>query len=173
MADQLTLRQLLADPLYKKWFLKRPTVVPTGSQTPPWFIYILEEGKWRRAQIGSYKKALKWAAKNLQGFDDIVISSKRQAYRPPRYRRNVEGHFEYCPKKCRLQHTETVIWESYPYTHQWCPYCRRPTVFDVFARHHAFTGQWDNGRCLEKPRCTVCGASDSMVQEIMRKYQHR
>lgn len=158
----LTLRDLLRDPVYKKWFLRIPELQSTAATSPPWYLYLLDNGKWKRANATTYRGALKFAAKNLREYQDIVIHSKRQPFRIPRLRRsyNPPQYKKVKGKKKLVEVLEVVEWENYPHDYMWCPYCRRPTLWNYYMSHHAFpqAKQWVfNGR---SKACHVCGLRD-------------
>lgn len=156
---RLTLRDLLKDPVYKKWFLKTPTLEYTAATSPPWYLYLLDNGKWKRGNAASYKGALKWAAAHLKEYDDIVIHSKRQAFRPIRLRKsyNPPRFYKVKGKKGKVEAMEVVEWDKFPHDHMWCPFCRRPTVWIPFKWHHGFTGASVNGVLPPDNRCHCCG----------------
>lgn len=160
---RLTLRDLLQDPLYRRFFQKPVELNDRlqGLYEKPWTIWILDEGKWVRAKAPTNRTALKWAAKHLREYEDIVISTSllvkrpiryRRHYNPPRYKKiKTSGG-----KVKRVEVLEVVEWDNYPHDHYWCPYCRRPTMFKPFRWHHAFPAKM--GPLLQVvPRCEVCG----------------
>lgn len=131
----LSVKTLLRDPIYKKWMSKPPKLKVQGS-TKPWKIFVLKKtGKWATIEFDTYPQAFNWMAKHLKEYDDIVIHSKREMFKPP--------VVKYKGKKC--------YWPS-PRGYRWCPYCRRPTQFKYFRRHHNLKtmAPWYK-------RCEVCG----------------
>lgn len=142
---QITIRELLKDPLYKKWFSTVPKLPPDSAHTPPWRIYVQAEegGSWARTETGGYVKAYRYVAKHIRDYHDICIQSKRHEFRPPVVKDKSTGKRHYWP--C-------------PVGHRWCPYCRRPTVFTYFSRHHLFSGRngFSTGTSGYK-RCVICG----------------
>ena len=132
---KLTIRQLLKDPLYAKWMTKPPKITVKGV-TEPWRVFIQQpDGKWAKKEFFNYVEAYNWMAKNIKNYPDIVIHSKRQAFKPPVVR--YQGKKQYWPS---------------PKGYKWCPYCRRPTRFAYFKKHH--------NQPLAVPwfkRCVVCG----------------
>jgi hypothetical protein len=141
--EPCTLRDLLKDPLYKKWFMQVPRLNPRYvANTPNWRVFCLtHDGKWKRAEFWQYSEAYRFVAKNIKKYADLVISSKRETFKPPVIR--------YKGKK--------VYWPCPP-GHRWCGYCRRPTVFAMFSRHHAIPiwAPYDK-------RCSICGARESFL----------
>lgn len=142
---QTTMRELLKDPLFRKWMGKVPTLKVNFSHAKPWRIYVLDEGKWRKTEAMTYAAAYKWVAKHLKTFEDIALTSKAQPFRPPVVR-DKQGNKDY--------------WRRFPADHIWCNYCRRPTVFFTFQKHHALPA---NMCTPYERRCTVCGVRLSFI----------
>lgn len=147
---QITLRELLKDPLFKKWMGKVPTLrVPDHTQSLPWRIYVLDEGRWKMTEAQTYAAGYRWVAKNIRNYEDLALTCKPQGFNPPVLRNKTTQAKEY--------------WRRFPFDHVWCPYCRRPTVFFTFAKHHAFPRgkQW---ACSPYDRrCTICGVRLSFI----------
>lgn len=152
---QLTIHELLEDPHYAKWITMEPKITVKGSQAP-WFIYAKrkKKGPWSRAEAPSYAKALEWLQAHLDEFYDIVITSKRQAFRPFVIR--VDGTRDYWP--C-------------PPGYIWCTYCRRPTKFRYFTHHHALPRHIPVVE-YEK-RCEVCGVRLKFIKRFSSKLRSR
>lgn len=150
--DQITLRELLRDPIYKKWFQTVPKLPAEVAHTPPWRIYIQREqfGSWARLELQGYVKAYRWTAKHLKEYHDIVIVAKRCEFKPP---------------VVKTKEGKRVYWPV-PAGHRWCTYCRRPTVFAYFSKHHLFSGKPGyNGGIAWAKRCMVCGIRAVSVKE--------
>jgi len=137
--EQITLRELLRDPIYRKWLAKKPKIRVVHS-TPPWRLYVQKEqgGKWARVDIPGYAKAYGAVSSKLSEYYDMALSCKPQAFRPPIVRVGKKRY--YYPS---------------PPGHRWCGYCRRPTIFKRFTKHHAH-----KGRILPdyEVYCSICGA---------------
>lgn len=149
---QLRMKTLLKDPTYRKFFATAPRLYETQQipGTKPWWLYVQrkEDGPWGRRATETYRDAFDLAKKALKKLDvhDLTIVSRRASYRPPR-------GFEW------------------PQSHRWCPYCRRPTVFWYFRRHHALT-RFKDYDLSEVPRCTVCGIpDDDMIVWTHQSYE--
>lgn len=158
--DMLTMRNFLKDPIYRKWFTKEPYLAPHLGNGKPWWLYLQEqeEGKWRRAALSTYKQGFVWIQKHLKEVYDFSLTSKRRTYLPPVYRPvDDEGN----PARDR------AYWSNYPSYHNWCPYCRRPTVFAQFERHHADTEYHRYMTDTSEPRCYICGIRASAVKPWM------
>lgn len=139
MPEQITLRELLQDPIFKAWTRKVPELVPTPASSPPWILYVRMGSCWSSREYETYPLAFNTMAKLLKHrtLDDGAIHSKRQWFKPPIVRKEERRHY----------------WPNPP-GHLWCGYCRRPTVFACFSKHHAM-----NGKVFDpyEPRCTTCG----------------
>lgn len=148
MPDQITMKELLQDPLFKQWTMKQPKLSPMASNTPPWILYVRCEGRWSRSQHATYASAYNTMVRLIKEgkLDDCSIHSKRQMFRPPIVRR--EG--------------KKYNWPSPP-GHRWCGLCRRPTVFKCFNRHHAFPKRIPI--VPYEPRCSICGVRQSSMKE--------
>jgi hypothetical protein len=134
-AESLTMYHLLKDPIYKKWIMTPPKMNSVGT-TNPWRVFVQKkEGGWARVDFPSYAKAFNWMKNNLKNYEDATIHCKRTRFKPPvvKYR----GKKQYWP--C-------------PPGYRWCGYCRRPTKFLYFKRHH-------NQPIIVSyyKRCHICG----------------
>lgn len=139
--DQLRMRELLRDKTFRRYFAKQPRLFrpqridqQLGKDHWPWFIYVqkTEGSRWQRAKVPTYAKAFEHARTMLKdGVWDLAIHSRRASYAPP-------DDYEFAQ------------------SHDWCPYCRRPTVFWYFRTHHALR-KFKHYDLSEQPRCTICG----------------
>lgn len=149
--EQVPLRQLLSDPIYREW-LRTP---PVGG-FPEWarfrvYAKVEENRPWARKDFDTFVEAYNFLARNLKNWYDAALISTNYESRPPVVRINK-----------RRQYLASVL--SVP-GHQWCGQCRRPTVFGYFRSHHAFSGL--NFKPLPyKKRCGICG----MAQDNMKRY---
>lgn len=143
----MTLREQLADPLYRKWFATPPREVRSAAMTPPWYVYVQEkvDGPWRRAEFKSWKKGYKFVAKNIKKYHDMALSHKRQEFRPPVVSEGGRRRFHLPPDPSSI----------------WCGYCRRMTRFTYFQTHHAFKGRRVNSG---ERRCCICGTRLASVK---------
>lgn len=170
---QITLRELLSDPIYRKWFSKVPTVRTMFPSGQPWQVFVQEDldGRWKRAKFPSYAQAYKYIARNLNQFHDMALNCPGQAFHPP-----VLVSKEPVLKKflVQLKGGKSKVVRRYVYersywrpaslelltSHQWCSYCRRPTVFAYFSRHHAVPA------CVPyELRCTPCGVRRTFIKD--------
>lgn len=149
MVDQMRLLNLLKnDPIYKGWFQKPPApfkvFVPT--QNRPWRVFVQEKanGKWVKIDTPGYAQAYTQVKARLRDSWDLTIHSCPQAWNPP-----------------VVKIGKKRFYNPMPLGHNWCSFCRRPTVFRRFKRHH-------NIPCAissEEKRCNICGIRLSSLKE--------
>lgn len=163
-AQQVRMADLLKDPVYRKWFGKVPYLPPACRGGKPWYVYIQreEDGKWARGSFETYAAAYKYVADKGRKSHNFAIVSKTKTYLPPVYRPTVivKGREEKGAFK--------RYWTNYPANHNWCPYCRRPTIFREFVRHHAITPIHSAlGLSILDPmvRCSICGIRAEGVKQ--------
>lgn len=155
---QKTLKELLEDPLYAQWFNTQPrqSWALTKNDSTPWRVWVQfkQGGKWYKREFRTWKKAHKFLARNLHDFYDAALNHRVHQSRPPVVRDPNK------PNKRKYYGPMVKI-----LGHRWCGYCRRPTVFAYFGRHHAFSGK---NRSYCDPgieRCSICGASERIVTD--------
>lgn len=144
MPDQISFKELLQDPIFKAWTMKPPKLQSVATISHPWFVYVKREERWGRKEFISYTSAFNWLVAKLKGgtIEDAAIHCKRQWYAPPRVK--VAGKRTFWPM---------------PPAHRWCGLCRRPVVYNTFSKHHAMPPY----SASYEPRCTVCGARQTMI----------
>lgn len=145
-ARQVTLSELLKDPVYRRWFAQ----VPRELDRTRWRVYVKAKKKkpWQKRDFTAWPEAYRFVEKHWEQWYDCVLICRNDPYRPPVIRMN--GRRQY--------HTEVTQMDG----HIWCPYCRRPTVFGYFTEHHAFV--------TTKPvpwrkRCGICGIALQAIKE--------
>lgn len=166
----ITLRELLSDKRYREYFLKIPVLPELPRTGPPWRLYVQREsgGPWARREYDSYRDAFRHLKRiGFSDCHDACIQSKGTAFNPPhRVVKVTRGGIPLLHKD-GSPITKVVWWKpSIPgdeAPHRWCPYCRRPTIFAWFTKHHAFRGGAVFNPSLL--RCTICGASENLVNE--------
>lgn len=147
MAKQVTLRKVMkADPVFVKWMRREPTL--RGEPGPmPWRVWVQREkrGRWAYKDFATYREAFSFLAKHLKKWHDCALGCKARPFVPPQV---VDGP----RKRTRLPGSTTML-ELYE-DHDWCPFCRRPTRFGYFTKHHAMP----KGLCTPyERRCSICG----------------
>lgn len=166
----ITLRELLADDKYKEYFLKVPVLPDIARTAPPWRLYVQREASasWARKDFETYREAFKrLKSLGISEIHDATIQSRAHAYYPPLRRVKIvrNGQVLIDPKT-KKPLTRIIYWKAQlpgeESPHRWCPYCRRPTIFTWFMKHHAFP----RGTPMDpsQRRCTICGASERAVE---------
>jgi len=160
--EQLTMRELLKDPIYKQWLKKMPSIgaaiCPSGK---PWRVWVQKRqgGNWARGDFETYRQAYDFMRWHLGlGVHDVALTCKIKEFRPPvvtdkslpkRVIKVKGGPDRFVWRK--RYHIPAQIGQN-P-LHEWCTYCRRPTIFTYFTRHHSHP-QRVNGN---ERRCAICG----------------
>lgn len=164
---QITIRELLRDEEYKKYFLTVPKLPAHYKGSKPWKLYILLKGSkvWKTKRFETYGDAVRAFKKLAPKMEDAAINCPALGFRPPIKPVKLKGKFDIVRGKKQVA-LRSRIWhpklEADHERHEWCPYCRRPTVFKVLvARVRALHGS----DMLSEPRyrCTICSASDVIV----------
>lgn len=157
----LTTKELLKDPVYRKFFTTVPVLLPhheSPALSPPWWLYLKKDAhplKWRRAHMASYATAFAYIKSHHNSLRDFAIVSKRRTYLPPVIT-TPDGKKQY--------------WRSPDPEDEWCPYCRRPTVFKYFSSHHADT-KFSRYIDPTTPRCSICGIRRTAVEPFLIELQ--
>jgi hypothetical protein len=180
----ITLPELLEDPKYRDFFRSVPKTVQLPGKMP-WRLIVQREpdGAWARKDYEKYADAFRRMATELKGgrVYDGTIQSRGIAFGPPQrivrvtkngrpvYHKGKNGAIVLDAEGKRIQRTAIVIWkpklEATDEPHTWCTYCRRPTVFRWFNRHHSLRRSALDG--LVNPadrRCTICGAREEFIR---------
>lgn len=164
----ITIVDLLEDSRYKEYFCQVPKLaVPPVNGAKPWrvFLKLKKNRQWAQKDFATYPEAFKYFKKALKRglILDGAINCRRQSFAPPIRYAKIRGKFIEGSDGVKRQATKRVEWQpklnadEYD-EHQWCPWCRRPTVFKYFARHRVLNG---SGIAIDPsvPRCMICGAS--------------
>jgi hypothetical protein len=164
----LTLRELLADKVYREFFTTPPDMPRNvHPDLRPWRVYVQSEqhGRWAKKDFATYKDAFRFLKPRLKEVYDATIQSRGIAWGPParvvRVKRNGKILLDEKGKVVLRRIVWQPILPEAEEPHRWCPYCRRPTVFAWFSRHHAFPRGFEFDLALL--RCTICGASERLV----------
>lgn len=163
-----TLRDLLAIPVYRKYFQTIPRLTSiTASE--PWQVWIATpEYRWKGAKYHTYRDGYNVIAKALKARDsngkhkyvDAVIVSRVQMYAPPT---------SLTPVLSLLTSEHNRLAEYVSEELHWCGRCRRPSSFAWSGRsHHALRSQ--PALSQDEPyRCFYCG----IRRAGMPRYQYR
>lgn len=150
----IPLKEQLRDPIFRRWMTKTPRLRNIGS-SEPWCVFVQKsvEGGWARKLFPEYREAYRFIAARINDFPDLTLNSRRQLFKPPIIIGD-KGKPVYRLPQLKLAPDAP---------HQWCPYCRRLSIFKPFARHHALPGML----LRYIPRCMICG----IPQQSIRRYQ--
>ncbi len=127
-----TIRELLDDPAYRRFMKQLPSPEPKAIGLP-WFVYAQKgQLQWRGKGFVTYADAWPTFVKVVRNdaYVDVALVSKRVLYKMP-------------PEIAHIM--------SWPF--EWCPRCRRPTMYELFKRHHAMRGNIFASRAA---RCVFC-----------------
>lgn len=180
----ITLPELLEDPRYKRFFLTPPKMLKPLPGQKPWRVLVQRRsgGPWAKKETDTYAAAFRIIKHNLGAgtLHDGTIQSRGIAYGPPLRIAKVtkggrpvwhrrDGKLVLDSDGNRIQVTRTIEWKPKldiaDEVHDWCTFCRRPTVFRWFRSHHALraAGLQDMADPSDR-RCTICGARESFVR---------
>lgn len=158
----MTIHELLEDKAYREFFLKPPAMprLYKANGMAPWRVYIRRDhtGPWAKKDCMTYREAFEVFKRWSPQIHDAAITSRAVAFSPPYKMARIRGQYVVHKGK-KVQKTKLVVWTpkvpAEEGIHTWCPYCRRPTIFRYFSKHHAFPeGAFGIG---EHQRCTICG----------------
>jgi hypothetical protein len=178
----LSIHDLLEDSRYKEFFCKVPALPPHMKvpEAKPYRLFVRYKGedRWRTRDFHTYKEAFLKLKSLMPRVADAAINSKAVPARPPhrvvkikgKYQTTKAGKFVLDAAGQKKQLTRIVDWKPRMpadefQEHFWCPYCRRPTVFNYFVSHHALSNRKLGGMPLDPTikRCCICGASERIV----------
>lgn len=139
-----TFQSLVDDPVYRRYVKTVPHLPNNLTGGNPWAVWAITQpidgypdGRWRGAMFATYAQA--WAAtlsamRNTARYRDVSLVSRRAMFHPP----------------------IGFVWD-FPY--EWCPRCRRPTLYRMMSRHHAVTVLTSD----DPYRCYFCGIRRSFA----------
>lgn len=168
----IPMSELIKDPTYKAFLQTKPKTPkisrdPKWVKTPPWVVYVQREmgGKWGKKEFWKYSDAFKFFRTWMKaGCYDATIHNKRIPFEPPSRLARIRGKFVKGSDGKMRQATKFVYWRvpsalmaDQP-DHNWCLYCRRPTVFKFYSKHKRL-GAVDP----TVKRCCICGASERVA----------
>lgn len=182
----ITLPELLEDARYRKFFQTPPKMLKPLPGQLPWRVLVQRKsgGPWAKKEVATYADAFRIIRNTRRAgtLHDGTIQSRGIPFGPPQRIVKVTkgGRPVYHLKDGKrvldadgrpIQVTRTVDWDWRPLlpatedAHDWCTYCRRPTVFRWFRSHHALRTAGLQG--LADPsdrRCSICGAREAFVR---------
>ena len=166
----LTIHELLEDPVYRKYFLTVPRLPDVQRTVPPWRLYVKRGGRWMKRDFEKYAEAVKLFNRlRSVGLQDATVTCRPVAFAPPsrivrikgKFQTNARGQYILDAQGQKKPITREVFWKAAvpadEEEHTWCPYCRRPTVFNYFSTHHAIVGAHKYYMDPSARRCTICG----------------
>lgn len=174
---------LLQSPSFKEYFRTKIKLPPhlRRAGALPWRVYVQREpdGRWAKKDFATYAEGANFLLRLLKdGAWDGALHCKAASFKPPGrwvnltkagkpvYLRDKAGALILRDgKKVRKQ---KFVPMTIPPGHEWCPNCRRPTVFKWFKKHHAFVQKeaaefvtvYDPAHL----RCTICGIRESGIK---------
>lgn len=183
----ITLVELLEDAKYKAFFTTPPKMLKPLPGQKPWRAMVQRRagGPWAKKEYETYADAFRTIKDNLRAgtLYDGAIQSRSIPFGPPRRIAKVtrggkpvwhtrNGKIVLDSSGQRIQKTVVVLWkpklEAADETHDWCTYCRRPTVFRWFKSHHALRAA--GLQELVDPtdrRCSICAAREDFIRATL------
>lgn len=175
MPDQVTFRELLRNPVYKAWIRKPPQVYPKGLK--PWRVWVQRRdgGGWAYVDYSVYVKAYNRLIQEIKrgAWDGAIACPSRRSGRPmvkvgTKVLRDSVGNPRRDPKTREVIRVPIIKPWVPPFEfHQWCPYCRRPTVWGYYQSHHAMSSL---PILNNEPRCRICGVRETYVRRFHRAF---
>lgn len=168
----LTIHDLLEDPHYKAFFLKIPKLPVVLPGSKPWrlFIKLKANGRWAQKDFESYAAAFKYFNRKRKDGQvlDAAINCRRASFAPPLRYAKVKGKYIIGSDGIRRQATKAIPWQPVLDLEstddiRWCPWCRRPTAFRYYGKHHALSSSVGLAIDPSVPRCEICGASERIA----------
>lgn len=147
------MRELLRDPVYRRYFLTTPRFPHRIANPKPWRLWVDlgvedDEGYYtsdfRKKDFATFKEAFNYIKLKTDRFkkiphqvNDFAISSRVIAF--------------VAPKSVQAPYLED---------YQWCIMCRRPTLFEPYDTHHALKNSVHR-YFTEIPICMFCGSREN------------
>jgi len=81
--EQVTLQQLVRDPLYRQWFKTEPVGGFPGYVK--FRVYVQRErgGRWAKKDFNDFKSAYNFVSRNLREWHDAALVTRNYTCRPP------------------------------------------------------------------------------------------
>lgn len=168
----IQMSELVKDPTYKRFLQTKPKLPPIANNKhlqnrPPWVVYVQVkvDGPWGKKEFWKYTKAFDFLKRCLKAnVHDATINNRRVPTDPPMRLVRIKGRYVVGSDGVRRQATTPMPWKPRlsgdDVGHQWCPYCRRPTVFKFYSKHKALKEYCDPS----VRRCCICGASERITR---------
>lgn len=169
----MTLAELLEDKVYREFFTTKPKMPSVHPSRLPWRVYVQRSsgGSWAKKDFHTYVEAFKFLKPRITSIHDATIQSRGVAFDPPvKIVKVVKGGKPVIDPTTKKPKIKRLVWApvlpELEGRHEWCPYCRRPTVFAWFSRHHAFPKGYEIATPYQ--RCVICGASERLLRAWLR-----
>ena len=168
--DMITLDELLRDPEYRAYFAKPPKL--PAHYTPdvlPWRLFVMKQGetKWRSKRFGTYREAFEGFKKMRPVITNAAINCPGLGFMPPIKTFKVKGRVHTTGKQKGKPVLRSRIWvpqiEASMPAHNWCPHCRRPSIFITAALGPRKTETYTLPTSETALRCSICGASERVI----------
>lgn len=167
--ELITIHELLRDPQYREYFLKPPTLPEHYTpENKPWKLIVMkkDESVWRTKRFGTYSEAFAGLKTMLPSITNGAINCPPLGFAPPMKNYRVKGKFVGTGNK-RKPLIVTKVWkpriEADMEPHNWCPHCRRPTIFRVANISRPARNGYAQVQGEPVMRCIICGASERIV----------
>jgi len=172
MEDQIRIHKLIKHDAQFKKFLTTPAKLkyPRAGQTP-WRLFVQRTrgGPWAHKSYPSYPEAYNALRKYLPTCHDAAINCKPQGFEPPMVRQNYKVRLRSANSAAKPKFVVKTrqLYIPMPFGHNWCPFCRRPTVFKRMKSHALYKSihMEDN-----PSRCTLCGARREFIQSCFLSF---
>lgn len=168
--ELITIRELLKDPQYREFFRKVPKLPDhITPDNKPWQLLVKKEGEthWRSKRFGTYAEAFAGFKKMLPVIQDAAINCPGYSFMPPIRNVRIKGKFVTVRGGGQRPYIKTLLWKPKitddMSRHEWCPYCRRPSVFTFATTKPRSRGGFILTETEPTIRCIICGASDRIV----------
>lgn len=164
--ELITIKELLRDPQYRAYFSKVPKLpAHVKPESLPWKLIIQkpDESIWRSKRYGTYPEAFAGLKKMLPKISNAAINCPGLGFMPPVRTVRLKGKFD----KKGAQVIRTTLWtpqiSSDMAAHNWCPHCRRPSIFRIARLSRPARGEYSTPQGEPVLRCIICGASERVV----------
>src|SRR5688500_5306861 len=132
----ITIRELLSDTEYKKYFTTVPQLPAhyTLEMRPSRLLLQFKcENTWKSKRYGTYVEAFGGFKTILPKIQDAAINCPGLGFAPPMRTVKVKGKFHTEGRQKGQPIIKTLVWkprlEPDHSAHYWCAYCRRPSTF--------------------------------------------
>lgn len=150
-----TLAELLDDPVYRTYMKKPPRLPDTMTFGTPWAVWArTRTGKWRGGLFETYQQAWPVTIRAMRSdkIQDVSLISRRKLFTPPVRIEEYKARLVASQKIVVRTREIPILAHLLVWPFEWCPRCRRPTMYELFDKHHAAQIPIDPNA----PRCWFC-----------------